>query len=285
MFVRYQGNTDDKLIFLNHDLDNVSEYKHLGVIIQSNLSWNSHIDYICKKATKRLDILNRVSHKLSRKSLETMYFSYVCSILKYADILFTSSDAIYEELSWQRLSNTRQNRMTILYSDIIHHRAPSYLLPHIPETVENRVQARYPLRNSSNLSCPTFRTETYRKSSFPSMTLFWNNLEENRKHLEKTPVKTHLTEHKPKCNPFYYLGNRQFNIIMARLRMRCSELRQHLFDMNIIEDNKCECGLPETTSHFFLGYPLYIVPRRILCDFLLRINYEFTVHILLYEYQ
>ena len=30
MFVRYQGNTDDKLIFNNHDLDNVSEYKHLG---------------------------------------------------------------------------------------------------------------------------------------------------------------------------------------------------------------------------------------------------------------
>ena len=117
-----------------------------------------------------------------------MYFSYVRSILEYADILFcntsqgnlkqidtiqkragkigsgaipcTSSDAIYEEQSWRRLSDRRQNRMTILYSDIIHHRAPSYLLPHIPETVENRVQARYPLRNRSNLSCPTFRTET-----------------------------------------------------------------------------------------------------------------------------
>ena len=34
MFVRYQGNTDDKP-FNNHNLDNVSAYKHLGVIIQS----------------------------------------------------------------------------------------------------------------------------------------------------------------------------------------------------------------------------------------------------------
>ena len=70
-----------------------------------------------------------------------MYFSYVRSILEYADILFcntsqenlkqidtiqkragkivsgaircTSSDAIYEELSWQILSDTRQYRMTI----------------------------------------------------------------------------------------------------------------------------------------------------------------------------
>ena len=124
MFVRYQGNADDKLIFINHDLDNVSEYN--------------------------------------------------------------------------------------------------------------------PLRNRSNLSCPTFRTETYRKLFFPSMTLFWNNLEKNIKHLEKMPLKTwktHLTKHKPKCNPYYYLGNRQFNIIMARLRMRCSELRQHLFDMNIMSGN------------------------------------------------
>ena len=276
MFVRYQGNTDDKLIFDNNDLDNVSEYKHLGVIIQSNLGWNSYIDYICKTAIKRLDILNSVSHKLSRKSLEAMYFSYVRSILEYADIVFcntsqenlkqidtiqkragkivigaircTPSDAIYKELSWQRLSDRRQKPITILYFDIIHHRAPSYLLPHIPETVENRVQACYPLRNRSNLSCPTFRAETYRKSFFPSMTLFWNNLEENIKHLEKMPLSTHLTKHKPTCNPYYYLGNRQFNIIMARLGMRCSELRQHLFEINIIENNN-------STSHFFSGMP------------------------------
>ena len=52
--------------------------------------------------------------------------------------------------------------------------------------------------------------------------------------------------------------------------------------MNIIENKNCECGLPETTSHFFLACPLYIVPRRILCDFFLRNNYEFTVHVLLY---
>ena len=30
-------------------------------IILSNLSWNSHLDYISKKASKRLDILNRMS--------------------------------------------------------------------------------------------------------------------------------------------------------------------------------------------------------------------------------
>ena len=133
-------------------------------------------------------------------------------------------------------------------------------------TLENRGQPRYPVRNRSNLSCPTFRTETNKKSFFPSMTLFWNNFEENTRYLEKLPLKAHSTKHKPLMyNPYFYLGNRQFNIIMARLRMRCSELRQHLFDMNIIENNNSECGLPETTSHHvFLECPLCNVLRRIL---------------------
>ena len=94
------------------------------------------------------------------------------------------------------------------------------------------------------------------------------------------PLKTHLTKHKPKCNPYYYLGNRQFNIIMARLRMRCSELRQHLFDMNIIENNKCECGLSETTSHFFLECTLFLGVFYVISFCL--INMKISVHVLLY---
>ena len=40
---------------------------------------------------------------------------------------------------------------------------------------------------------------------------------------------------------------------------------------------------PSDNVSFFLECPLYNVPRRILCDFFLRNNYEFTVHVLLYD--
>ena len=96
------------------------------------------------------------------------------------------------------------------------------------------------------------------------------------------PLKMHLAKHKPKCNPYYYLGNRQFIILMARLRMRCSELRQHLFDMNIIENKNCKCGLPETTSHFFSRMPTVHCHKAYFMWFFLCNNYEFTVHVLLY---
>ena len=68
---------------------------------------------------------------------------------------------------------------------------------------------------------------------------------------------------------------------MACLRMRYSELGQHLFDMNIIPaDYTCDYGLSETASHFFYDFALYIVPRGILYELFLRHNFDFTFHVL-----
>ena len=44
----------DPLIIENCTIERVSESKLLGVIIQDNLKWDSHIEYINQKASKRL---------------------------------------------------------------------------------------------------------------------------------------------------------------------------------------------------------------------------------------
>ena len=38
-------------------LNEVQSHKHLGVTFNHNLSWTSHIDEVCLKAMKRLDII------------------------------------------------------------------------------------------------------------------------------------------------------------------------------------------------------------------------------------
>ena len=40
------------------NIDRVSSFKLLGVHISDNLSWNTHVDFICSKASKRLHMLN-----------------------------------------------------------------------------------------------------------------------------------------------------------------------------------------------------------------------------------
>ena len=76
------------LIMHNQPLSNVTHSLHLGVTLQHNLKWDQHIENICTKAHNRLDILNSLSFKLNRKTLVTLYKTYVRSVIEYADIVF-----------------------------------------------------------------------------------------------------------------------------------------------------------------------------------------------------
>ena len=48
----FQSPSYAPIIIGDRDIDTVSEAKLLGVVISSDLKWNSHIDYVYKKAAK-----------------------------------------------------------------------------------------------------------------------------------------------------------------------------------------------------------------------------------------
>ena len=302
-----------QLYMYNRQIEDVTHSLHLGVTLQHNLKWDKHIDNLCVKANKRLDIINSVSLTLSRHTLDILYKTYVRSILEYSDILFCnstqdnldklnkvqkragkivsgairgiSSDVLFSELSWETLESRRDKRMLTLYSDITHDRAPSYLNTHIPQTVQERTQGRYNLRNNNNLSQPTFRTETYRNSYFPTMATIWNNTDTTIKAIQTKPaLKTALNQNKLKPNPYFYLGRRRLNIILARIRMNCSELNSHLFAMHVIPNPHCQCGHDqlESTVHYFMECPLYHLHRNQLAGHFRRLELDFNIHTLLY---
>ena len=69
---------------------------------------------------------------------------------------------------------------------------------------------------------------------------------------------------------------------MAKLRMRSSGLKGHLYSMEIIESSAYSCGFKnEDKIHFFLACPLYYRPRVKLLNALAHIA-PFTVRTLLY---
>jgi len=58
-------------------------YKYLGVLLDENLSFNLHIEYICKKLAKSLFCLRRAKKFLNERGLLNLYHAFFHSHLLY----------------------------------------------------------------------------------------------------------------------------------------------------------------------------------------------------------
>ena len=57
--------------------------KYLGILIDSNLSWKCHIDYICQKVSKTIGIIAKLRHFVPRHVLLTLNRSLIFPYLNY----------------------------------------------------------------------------------------------------------------------------------------------------------------------------------------------------------
>ena len=62
--------------------------KHLGFILESKLNFIEHIESKITRCNKIIGLLKKLSSILSRKSLLTIYKSFVRPNLDYADIIY-----------------------------------------------------------------------------------------------------------------------------------------------------------------------------------------------------
>jgi hypothetical protein len=63
----------------------------LGLIIDDNLSWKTHIDYLLFKLNSAFFATRTVKSVMSQDALRMIYFSYVHSIMTYGIILWGNS--------------------------------------------------------------------------------------------------------------------------------------------------------------------------------------------------
>ena len=129
-----------------------------------------------------------------------------------------------------------------------------YIMDALPGHV--RDQTRYNLCNKDDIFSP--RTTKY-----------WNNLDESiRSNESKSGLKAKLSKGIAHVPPYYYSGRRKINITLARIRMHCSELHQHLTDMHNIKNNLCAWGESETSEHVFFTCLLYqdVSCARFICN-------------------
>ncbi|MCP4052884.1 MAG: reverse transcriptase family protein, partial [Mesoflavibacter sp.] len=71
-----------KLGYINQNSD-IPAVKFLGVYIDSQLNFKYHIEYLRKKISRSMYLINRVKHLLCKKSLETLFHSFINSHLMF----------------------------------------------------------------------------------------------------------------------------------------------------------------------------------------------------------
>ena len=75
----------------NHILERKTETTFLGVILQSNLKWDSHIKQISSKLNKYSSIMYQIRNNLDKKHLKLLYKSLIYPQLTYANIIWGRS--------------------------------------------------------------------------------------------------------------------------------------------------------------------------------------------------
>ena len=293
-------------------IENVKEHKHLGLLLKSDLSWTPHINSTCTKAMKMVCVLRSLQHRLNRRSLKTLYFSFIRPVLEYGNIVFsnctqandsdlekvqlaaaravigarrfTSHSKIYDETGWETLAARRNKQKLVLMFKIVNKFAPDYLHDLLPATVQNRT--RYNFRSHSKFTIFRTRTDLFGNSFFPSVVKMWNSLPiETRKSESLQEFKSKLNKNRPKKNDLYYVGNRKENILLAQLRTGCSSLKADLFKIGVVTTPVCDCGTGnEDTYHYFCECPRYLVHRNALQCVVLP-HTSFTIYNLLYGAQ
>ena len=163
------------LSFGNVILKESVEHKHLGVIIQNDCKWKSHIYSIIAKTRIQVACFCSYKYKLSRKTLETMYKAFILPNFDYADFLWdncseelavelekinldairtvigavrgTSHEKLYNESGLLPLRERRHRHKLLLYFKIINGLTPDYLVSYIPPLVAdvNPYHRRNPL--------------------------------------------------------------------------------------------------------------------------------------------
>lgn len=147
-------------------IETVQSAKLVGVHIQNDLKWNTHIDSIVKKSHARIHFLSQLKRaRAAEKDMMKFYLSIVRPVLEYACPAW--STALPQYLS-EKIESVQKRSMTITHPDLTYSQAlEKAKLP--PYMTEGRFYDNRSLNNSKILRISSIVYSLYFES--PSVTI------------------------------------------------------------------------------------------------------------------
>ena len=269
--------------------------KHLGLILDKRLNFKYHLNDKISKAMKGIGLIKRLYYYLPRKSLLTIYRSFIRPHLDYCDVIYdqphnedfcskiesvqykaalsitgaikgTSRDRLYQELGLESLSDRRLYRRLVYFFNIVHLTSPKYLSDLLPE----KRRSLNPQR--SELFIEFFSHSAFFDSSFfPFCVKTWNKLSSELRNSSSVSIfkKALLNYYRPKECSIFNIFDPVGLKLLTRLRVNLSHLREHKFRHNFLDtlNPLCSCNLEiESTSHYLLRCSFFTPIRKTLLD-------------------
>ena len=180
-------------------IENKQEELILGILIDNELSFQSHVNSICKKANQKLNALFRVSNYMTSEQLILLVNSFIKSHFNYCPLIWmfcnrTSMNKINKiqertlRLTLNNYSDNFNDLLLISNEMSTHQRCINFLLvevykflngfsPDIMNEIFSIQRNTYNLRSFNIFRCDTPRSNRYGLNSIPyRANQFWNIL-------------------------------------------------------------------------------------------------------------
>ena len=263
-----------QLIFNGSPVIKVNEQKHLGLILESGLSFKKHVSEKIIKAKKNIGILKHLSKFLPLNTLDQMYKALVRSHLDYCDVIYdipskthhphlgrtlgslmekveriqyqaalaitgawqgSSRSKLYDELGWETLSDRRKFRRALQIHKIINNNTISYLNEELPPYCREMFSGN--IRTTFHaIRCKSYR---YMNSFFPDAIASWNILMGifNYKVIPSLGLlkKDIISLIRPVAKSFFKIHDPTGVRYLFQLRVSLSPLKGHKYCHNFID--------------------------------------------------
>ena len=203
-------------------IQQVQNYKYLGVVISDTLSWSQHIDLVRSKAAKGIGLLRRLSWFLPRQALCTMYNAYILPHLTYADAVWgtctqgqsrslehlqnyaariilrrrvgASATDMRRELNWPTLTSRRAASEAVAAYQSVSGHGPAYLSALFQQCARTHQHAT---RSAScrGIRVPQVRTELGKKAFAFRGALRWNGLPVSIRTSKSNDISSSIKSH------------------------------------------------------------------------------------------
>ena len=178
----------DPIVIKGSDVERVSAYKYLGVIIDDALSWGNQIDNIVKKLNSRLFCLRKMARfEVKSEILKIFYLSTICGVWRYCLICWGGN---VNKTDRSRLDDIVKRAARVIGEDLetvesVYQNLLRQKLDRVWEDTEHplhdRLSGQQSLRGSGRLRLPYLNTNRHRDSFIPRAIKLFNEILDLRK--------------------------------------------------------------------------------------------------------